>query len=165
MSDALARLFRTLTHGVYVIGVHDGERHNAFTAAWLSQVSFDPPLLALSVNPLHASFKILKTSGRFSVNVLGSDRLDLAAHFGKPLAGTDKLASVSWRFSSARMPILDDALAWFDCASSHYAEAGDHVLVIARVSAGELLKPNAIPLSYRETGDLDGSSRLYPERF
>ncbi|MCI0733687.1 MAG: flavin reductase family protein [Methylococcaceae bacterium] len=165
MSDAIAKLFRSLTHGVYVIGVNDGERHNAFTAAWLCQVAFDPLLLALSVNPGHSSWKILKAAGRFSVNVLGSEQIELAAHFGKPAAGLDKLASVPWHYSARRMPILDDALAWLECAYSHETEAGDHVVVIARVIAGEVIKPDAIPLGYRETGDLDGSSGLYPESF
>ena len=58
MTDAdpgLAALFRRLTLGVYVVGVaHDGQR-DAFTAAWLMQVSFEPLLLALSVNPANAS--------------------------------------------------------------------------------------------------------------
>ena len=52
-------LCRRLTNGLYVVGVAHGERRNAFTAAWLTQVSFDPLLVALSVNPSHASFPIL----------------------------------------------------------------------------------------------------------
>ena len=46
MSPTLVDLFRTLTTGVYVIGVAHGGRANAFTAAWVSQVSFDPLLVA-----------------------------------------------------------------------------------------------------------------------
>jgi flavin reductase (DIM6/NTAB) family NADH-FMN oxidoreductase RutF len=44
-------LFQRLTQGVYVVGVAHEEARNAFTAAWVMQVSFDPLLLALSVNP------------------------------------------------------------------------------------------------------------------
>jgi len=43
--------FRRLSNGVYVIGVTHAGRSNAFTAAWLTQVSFDPLLIALSVDP------------------------------------------------------------------------------------------------------------------
>ncbi len=165
MSGGIAKLFRSLTHGVYVVGVNDGDHQNGFTAAWLSQVSFAPLLLALSVNPRHSSWKMLKTAGRFSVNVLDNTQSELAAHFGKPSANRDKLGTVAWRYSPGRMPVLDGAVAWLECASRHETEAGDHVVVIAEIVAGELLKPDAIPLSYRETGDLDGSSRLYPESF
>ena len=47
MTSSIAALFRTLTQGVYVIGVARGEERNVFTAAWVMQVSFDPLLLAL----------------------------------------------------------------------------------------------------------------------
>ena len=52
MSGSVAALFQRLTQGVYVVGVAHGEVRNAFTAAWVMQVSFDPLLLALSINPL-----------------------------------------------------------------------------------------------------------------
>ena len=45
MTD-IPELFRRLSTGVYVVGVAAGERRNAFTAAWLTQVSFDPLLVA-----------------------------------------------------------------------------------------------------------------------
>ena len=51
MSGSIAALFQRLTQGVYVVGVAHGEARNAFTAAWVMQVSFDPLLLALSINP------------------------------------------------------------------------------------------------------------------
>lgn len=51
MSGSVAALFQRLTQGVYLVGVSHGDRRNAFTAAWVMQVSFDPLLLALSINP------------------------------------------------------------------------------------------------------------------
>jgi len=49
MSVSLAPLFASLTHGVYVIGVAAEGRENAFTAAWVMQASFQPPMLALGI--------------------------------------------------------------------------------------------------------------------
>jgi flavin reductase (DIM6/NTAB) family NADH-FMN oxidoreductase RutF len=49
MSGSIAALFQCLTQGVYVVGVANGEMRDAFTAAWVMQVSFDPLLLALSI--------------------------------------------------------------------------------------------------------------------
>lgn len=54
MSGFIAALFQRLTQGVYVVGVAHGEVRKAFTAAWVMQVSFEPLLLALSINPHHA---------------------------------------------------------------------------------------------------------------
>lgn len=51
MSVAPEAWFRRLTCGVYVVGVAYGGRTNAFAAAWVTEISFDPPLLALAVSP------------------------------------------------------------------------------------------------------------------
>jgi flavin reductase (DIM6/NTAB) family NADH-FMN oxidoreductase RutF len=162
----LADLFRRLNAGVYVVGVADGERRNAFTAAWLMQVSFDPLLLALSVNPGHASFPLLIGGGGFAVSVLSRDQLELARHFGtRSGRETDKLAGVSWRAGRTGAPILAGVVAYLECRLTGRIPAGDHEIVIARPVAGELLLPDAIPLTYADTGDLDGSRELYPASF
>ena len=57
MSSRPIDLFRRLTNGLYVVGVAHDDRRDAFTAAWVTQVSFEPLLLALSINPSHASYK------------------------------------------------------------------------------------------------------------
>ncbi len=85
MSDSIADLFSRVTLGVYVVGVAHGETRNAFTAAFVMQASYDPLLLALSINPRHSSYRLLKEGGAFSVNVLKEGQLELAAHFaGQP---------------------------------------------------------------------------------
>lgn len=82
MSDSPLELFRRLTNGLYVVGVAHNGQHDAFTAAWITQVSFDPLLLALSINPSHASYPILVAADRFAVSVLSSGQIELARHFG-----------------------------------------------------------------------------------
>jgi len=164
MKQDPASLFRYLTHGVYVIGVTDGENDNAFTAAWVMQASFAPLLLALGINSAHSSYALLTRCGVFSVNVVGENGKDLAQRFGRP-AATDKLAGVRWHRERTGAPILDEAIAWFDCDYVRECPAGDHVIVVGRVVAGVVTIPDAMPLAYRDTGDMDGSSSLYPEDF
>lgn len=164
MKKDLHFLFRKLTHGVYVIGVScDGEK-NAFTASWVMQVSFTPLLLALSINPDHLSYKMLIKGGVFSVNVLPKDRLDLAEHFGLP-GNTDKFTGVAWHQGKTTAPILDDAIAFFECKFSHECDAGDHRLVIGRVASGDVQEPHALPMNYQDTGAMDGSNNLFPKDF
>ena len=114
MSDSIAALFQRLTQGVYVVGVAHGEVRNAFTAAWVMQVSFEPLLLALSINPHHSSYRLLQDARAFSVNVLKRGQLDLAEHYGRP-ARADKLAGEEWTTDRLGLPLLRAALAWFEC--------------------------------------------------
>ena len=163
MAD-LADLFRRVTTGVYVIGVADGERRNAFTAAWLTQVSFDPLLLALSVNPEHASYPLLLGGGGFVVSVLCRDQIHLAETFGTSSGrDQDKLAGIPWIPAPSGAPILAQALAWLDCRLHDRFRAGDHEIILGRPVAGKLVQPDAAPLLYPDTGELDGSRELYPD--
>ena len=164
--NEVAELFRRLTQGVYVVGVADGNERDAFTAAWVMQVSFEPLLLALSINPEHASYPLLHSGGGFTVNVLKQGQQELARHFGtRSGRDEDKLAGIQWHGGRTGAPILEDALAYFDCELSGEMGAGDHDLTLGRVTGGRVLDPNAAPLLYRDTGDMDGSSAIYPRKF
>ena len=165
-SNQIAALFRRLTLGVYVVGVADGQRRDAFTAAWLTQVSFDPLLLALSINPANASYELLHASGGFTVNVLKQGQLELARRFGTQSGREhDKLAGIRWRPNRVGAPILEEALAYFDCELMGRTRAGDHELVLGRVVNGSVLDQEAAPLSYAATGEMDGSTELFPDEF
>jgi flavin reductase (DIM6/NTAB) family NADH-FMN oxidoreductase RutF len=160
MIENADRLFKLISHGVYVIGVRDGELRNAFTAAWVMQASFAPLLLAISINPEHYSYRLLKNGGICTVNVLDQNQYAIAEHFGR--SGGDKMAGFQWLAAQTGAPILQDSLAYFDCAVSHYAEAGDHLIAVCKVVAAAELNPGN-PLLYSRTGDMDGSSRLYAD--
>lgn len=166
MNATPLELFRSLTNGVYVVGVAHGSERNAFTAAWITQVSFDPLLLALSVDPANASYPLLTGGGTFVVNVLRQGQLELARHFGTQSGRTvDKLAGQRWEPGLGGSPILLDAAACLDCrvVSSH--AAGDHAIVVAEAVGGRVLASGATPMTYAETGELDGSTELYPADF
>ena len=160
MADKPEDLCRLINHGVYVIGVMDGERRNAFTAAWVMQVSFAPLMLAIGINPEHYSYQLLRASGVCSVNVLGSGQQAIAEHFG--CSGNDKIAGFEWRQAKTGAPILSEGLAYFDCRVSHYTDAGDHKIAVCRVVAAGRLHQGT-PMLYSETGGMDGSSALYRE--
>jgi uncharacterized protein (TIGR00725 family) len=159
-------VFQRLSTGVYVIGVaHDGHA-NAFTAAWLTPVSFEPPLLVLSVNPEHASYPLLQRSGTFAVSVLGRGQLELAAWFGRRSGrDTDKLAGQPVHPRPSGAPVLRDAVAFVECRVEAQWSAGDHELFLARAVDGSVLRSEDEPLGSREIGNLDGADELYPPMF
>ena len=164
MGSSIADLFNRVTLGVYVVGVARGEARNAFTAAFVMQASYNPLLLALSINPNHSSYRLLTEGRAFSVNVLKKGQLQLAAHFGGP-ASADKLASMEWTPGHMGVPLLHQALAWFECQVVDEHPAGDHVVVLGRVIDGRLLDSEAEPMIYRETGTMDGAAALFPDGF
>ena len=101
-------LFRRVSLGVYVVGAAHDEQRDAFTAAWVMQASFDPPLLVLSIHPEHASYPLVTRSGAFTVNVLKRGQLELARLFGTRSGREhDKLAGIRWHPGRSGAPIRD----------------------------------------------------------
>lgn len=159
MPENPAELFKQISLGVYVIGVSDGERRNAFTAAWVMQASFNPPLLAISINLNNYSYQLLQAGGVCAVSVLGQDQAAVAEHFARS-GLNDKMADFQWQTAKTGAPILSAGLAYFDCAVSHYSDAGDHKIAVCKVlAAGKLNRGE--PLLYQQTADMDGSSKIY----
>jgi flavin reductase (DIM6/NTAB) family NADH-FMN oxidoreductase RutF len=158
MSENIEALSKQISHGVYVIGVTDGAYQNAFTAAWVMQVSFKPLLLAISINPEHYSYQLLQAGGVCTVNVLGQEQYAIAEHFGH--SDKDKMIDFQWQTDKTGAPILSESLAYFDCEVSHYSDAGDHKIAICKVISAARLKEGC-PLLYSQTGDMDGSRELY----
>jgi flavin reductase (DIM6/NTAB) family NADH-FMN oxidoreductase RutF len=87
----------------------------------------------------------------------------LAARFGDP-ARDNALSDGDWTIGRIGLPVLRDGLAYFECRFLHECPAGDHALAVGKVVDGKLLDSRAKPLTYRDTGDLDGASALFPRR-
>jgi flavin reductase (DIM6/NTAB) family NADH-FMN oxidoreductase RutF len=156
----LSDLVKQITHGVYVIGVSDGEQKNAFTASWVMQVSFDPLLLAFSINPQHYSYKLLRSGGVCTISVLKQEQTALAEHFAH--SDIEKMIGYQWLHRKTGAPILMESSAYFDCEVKHYLDAGDHKIVVCKVVDAGYLQSGQ-PMLYSETGDMDGSSQFLPQ--
>ena len=146
------KALRHIVHGVYVIGVCDGSRRNAFTATWITQVSFIPPLVVAGVRKDSVSFQMIDRSRVLAINFLSSGQKPLAQHFLKPAhLGGDKLAGIRFRAGKLGAPILEEALAHLECRVREIFPAGDHSIVLAEVVEAQVHR-EADPLTLKETG-------------
>ncbi|MBV9689260.1 MAG: flavin reductase [Ktedonobacteraceae bacterium] len=146
------QVLRLFTYGLYVVMCHDTSDVNAFTANWLTQVSFEPPLLAVSVENISKSLPMILHSGRFTVNVLRSGQRELAATLGKSaLKQPHKMANIVYDISEDGWPILREALAWVACEVRQTLLTGDSTLIVAEVVNIGVLSEGQ-PLTMAETG-------------
>ncbi|MBX6422980.1 flavin reductase family protein [Thermosulfurimonas sp. F29] len=139
-----------IPQGVFVITVRHGDKINGMTAAWVSQVSFRPRLLAVAIAPERYTYELLKESGVFCINVLGDDQVDLARHFGfKSGREVDKFAGVPYLNALKGSPVLKSAIAYFECTVVSTCEVGDHVLFVGEVGDYAVQVEGAKPLLFR----------------
>lgn len=145
-------VLRLFTYGLYAIGVSDGDDANVFTANWLTQVSFEPPLLALSVENGCRSHGIIERSRLFAVSVFEAGNRETAGNLGRHSTEvSDKLEQVAHRFAGNGCPVLEDALGYVTCEVISSTPAGDSTLYVARVTEAVSLRAGE-PLTMRETG-------------
>jgi len=143
------QVLRTFTYGLYAVSCADSGEVNIFTANWLTQVSFDPPLVALSVENGSKSLPMILRSRTFIVNVLRSGSRELAGKLGKSaIQHPDKLKNVEYDIGANGCPILHDAVAWVACNVLRTAKAGDSTLVVAEVTdVGMLAEGTALTMA------------------
>lgn len=133
-----ARHFRTvlgcLPTGVSVITSIDPEGSgSALVVGSFTSISLDPPLVGFFPDKRSNSWPFIERNGRFCVNVLGSEQLDLCQRFAT--RGKDKFAGLSHALTPGGMPLLDHALAWIECTIERVIDIGDHLLVVGAVTA------------------------------
>lgn len=146
------QVLRTFTYGLYAVSCANEGEVNIFTANWLTQISFDPPLIAVSVETVSKSLPMILRSRKFTINVLRSGDRELAGKLGKSaLRQPDKLAGVGYDIGENGCPILHDALAWVACSVRHTVEAGDSMLIVADVVDVGMLSEGQ-PLTMAEAG-------------
>lgn len=132
---------------VLVTGMHDG-KPAGFTCQSFFSLSLDPPLVAIAPGKSSTSWPKVCSSGFICVNVLAADQEDLARTFSQ--SGADKFAGIGWTPAGNGAPRLHDTLAWIDCSIEDIHEAGDHLLVTARVT--ELESNTGQPLLFYRGG-------------
>lgn len=147
-------VLRSFTYGLYAVSAsHKGER-GIFTANWLSQVSFDPPLVALSVERQSSTLELIRSSGRFVVVPLQSDQAKLAGDLGRPRARAgDKFEvyDLPVVISETGDPVFDGGLGFCVCEVQSETGAGDSIVLIGEVIEARVIEPGE-PLTMRDAG-------------
>jgi flavin reductase (DIM6/NTAB) family NADH-FMN oxidoreductase RutF len=101
------------------------------TASSFNSVSLTPPLVLWSLATRSASMPVFRSNSHYVVNVLAASQLDLCRRFATVKG--DRFEGVSHAAGDSGMPVLDGALAWFECHNRSRYEEGDHVIFVGEV--------------------------------
>jgi flavin reductase (DIM6/NTAB) family NADH-FMN oxidoreductase RutF len=144
-------VLRAVTTGVYVLTAQHQGRINGTTVAWVTPVSFDPPLLLVSLAGVRVSHELVKSSGYFGLNVLGPDQVEIGRHFGFQTArDTDKFAQQKYGTSDNGIPILEGVVAYIECRVISTYPAGEHTLFIGEVIEDKTFREDTSPLIFKQ---------------
>src|SRR2546428_7688320 len=151
---------RMIPYGLYVLtAAHADGRVAAATVNWVTQASFEPPLVVVGVKADSGAHAIIKESKAFALNILGKDHKGQAFTFFKPLEREgNTIGGEPFRKGSLGAPILEKAPAFVECQLVETIEKGDHSIFVGEVKdAGVATQPSGRPddltLTLRDLGN------------
>ncbi len=154
------RALRMIPYGLYVLAAESADgRVAAATVNWVTQASFEPPLVAVGVKADSRSHSIIKESGVFALNILGKGQQSLAFSFFKSVERDgNSIAGEPFSSGSAGAPLFSNALAFIECRLVETVERGDHSLFVgevvnAGVSDSVAGRPDDATLTLRDLGE------------
>ena len=101
------------------------------TANSFNSVSLSPPLVLWSLARAAASMATFASGSHYAINVLAADQRALAERFATK--HVDRWAGVDFSEGVGGAPLLDGAVAVFECFNRSRYEEGDHVIFVGEV--------------------------------
>ncbi len=151
MDDAerarLRALMGNFATGVSVVAARHGPLLAGMTANAIATISIDPPILMASIARKAETHVAIVGSHAFSVSILADDQQALAECFAQPTTALKltRFCDAAWHEAETGSPILDGALAYFDCRLTDRHDGGDHTIFLGEIVAAGY-REDAAPL-------------------
>jgi flavin reductase (DIM6/NTAB) family NADH-FMN oxidoreductase RutF len=151
---------RMIPYGIYVMTAKAADGHfAAATVNWVTQTSFNPPLVAVGVKVDSGAYHAAQESGEFALNMLGKGQQGAAFTFFKPAEVADgKLSGEAFHHGDNGAPLIESAPASVECRLVTIVEEGDHHIFVGEVTQVHVRKrpegrPDAAILEMKDLGD------------
>lgn len=144
---------RRLSASVCLITTRDANgQRSGLTATAVCSVCAEPPTLLVCVNRKSGSHAALCESGIFGVNALALEDRILADRFASPIAPEEKFSEGLWGSMETGAPILESALASFDCRLTNSVIVGTHEILFGEIQAVRVRPSEVKPLLFAHGG-------------
>ncbi len=142
MSESEQRALRSMmgrfATGVTVVAARHGPLLAGMTANAISSISIDPPLLMASVNRSSETHIAIVQSHAFAVSVLAREQRAIADCFAQTTTAEKlrRFCDAAWHEAETGSPILEGAIAYFDCRVTARHDGGTHSVFLGEIVAG-----------------------------
>ena len=123
-----------IPNALCLVGSRSGDEWNGMTQSWVSQVSMEPVLVAISVDAQAVTNRLIRDGGSFTVNLWDREDTRVFVKFSKPATKDgDTLNGRPIRTGVTGAPIFTEAVAFIDCRVVQTIELGSHDLFVGEV--------------------------------
>ncbi len=141
-----------ISNALALVGSKAGERRNAMTTTWVTQLSMDPVLIGIGVENDSVTHGLISEGGSFTVNLWDATDTKVFVKFSKP--ATDDGAALNGRpvrAATTGAPVFEEALAWMDCQVRHTLDLGTHTLFVGEIVDAAIRDDEARPACSQDT--------------
>ncbi|HKP97734.1 MAG TPA: flavin reductase family protein [Fibrobacteria bacterium] len=138
--SALAAAVGKIPSGLFIVTAASGSLKEGYLGSWIQQVSFSPLLIQTAIRPGRPCYDLIKTHGRFCVNIVGHKNGGILKPFWNPEANPEPFAGLEWSATARGNIVLPHALAALECEVRSTFTPGDHELLFAEVVEGHVFQ-------------------------
>ena len=124
--------FGTFPSGVVAVAGRVGGQLLGIAASSFTSISLDPALVSFSVAKTSNTWPALRDAEQVGISVLADHHDSLCRQLAGP--ADQRFDGLALHTSPEGAVLLDEAVATFTCTVEQEVEAGDHVIVVLRVS-------------------------------
>lgn len=117
--------------GVTIVTAPSADGPVGITASSFASVSLDPPLVLWSPAKSSKRFSYFNGARHYAIHVLDGHQQDVCNGFTRDRHAFDTL---DWSEDANGVPRINGCLARFDCTLQATHDAGDHVIIVGRVT-------------------------------
>jgi flavin reductase (DIM6/NTAB) family NADH-FMN oxidoreductase RutF len=146
------KVLRMIPYGMYVITAKHEDKLAAGTIDWVTQASFEPPMVVCCLRQDSFIYSLVTGSKKYAIHPLGAGQKQYAMNFFKNKDATaTHINGQAYQLSSSGIPILDEPPASFELEMVEQLKQSDHAVILGKVTA-VTLKREELPLLLRDTG-------------
>jgi flavin reductase (DIM6/NTAB) family NADH-FMN oxidoreductase RutF len=125
-----------IPNALCLLGSRSGDEWNGMTQSWVTQVSMEPVLIAVSVDRSAVTHRLIDESRVFTINLWDAENTRPFVKFSKP-ANKDgmTLNERPIREGETGAPIFEEAIAYLECDVREAIDVGTHTLFLGEVVA------------------------------
>ena len=124
----------SIPNALCLIGSRHGDEWNGMTQSWVTQVSMEPVLIAISVDRKAVTNRLIRDGRAFSVNLWDREDTRVFRKFSTPAEKDGQMLNGRpVRTGLTGVPIFDEAVAWLECRVTQVLDVGTHDLFLGEV--------------------------------
>jgi len=129
--DAMARL----AAAVNIITTDGPAGRAGFTASAVCSVTDTPPTLLVCLNRSASVYHTFRENGQLCVNTLAAGHENLSNLFGGKTPTEERFGAGHWSTLATGSPVLEGAVASFDCEITQVVSVGTHDILVCEARA------------------------------